>query len=350
MEGLNQRGQVSHLICQPRSAIYERAHKKNIVIFPVLMKGEFDLRAAFKIARILKKEKYDIVHSHTSHAHSLIMWASLFLRKKPVRIVSRRVDFSIFRHNFLGMNRYKYIKGADHIIAVAHKVKDVLVQDGIPAEKISVVHSGADMDRFQGINGDYIFQEFSLAPNAPILGNIGYLVGHKGQKYLIQAMAKIVQKFPGAHLLIVGKGELEKELKDLTARLGLNNHITFTGFRSDVGVFMNIFDVLVVSSTGEGLTATIVDALALEIPVVTTDAGGVPEIITHGETGIIVPQADPDALARGIIWTLNNYDQAKEMAKRGKREGMKKFSANSMVEGNLQVYQKVIAERRNFHV
>jgi len=340
MEGLNQRGQISHLICQPNSAVYERARQKNIVIFPVRMKGEFDFSAAFKIARIIKKEKYEIVHSHTSHAHSLVMWASLLLRKKPVRIVSRRVDFSIFRHNFLGMNRYKYTRGADHIIAVAHKVKDVLIRDGIPSEKISVVHSGADMDRFQGIGGGHLFQEFSLSPHTPILGNIGYLVGHKGQKYLIQAMAKIVRKFPEAHLLIVGKGELEKELKDLTTHLNLNNHITFTGFRSDVGTFMNIFDVLVVSSTGEGLTATIVDALALEIPVVTTDAGGVPEIITHGETGIIVPQADPDALAYGIIWTLNNYDKAKEMAKRGKGDVVEKFSADAMVEGTLRIYKK----------
>lgn len=346
MEGLNQRGQMSHLICQPNSAIYERAQQKNIVIFPVRMKGEFDLGAAFKIARIIKKEKYDIVHSHTSHAHSLVMWASLLLRKKPVRIVSRRVDFSIFRHNFLGMNRYKYTKGADHIVAVAHKVKDVLIQDGIPSEKVSVVHSGADMDRFRGKTGDSIRKEFALSAQARILGNVGYLVGHKGQKHLIQAMTKVVQKFPEAHLLIVGKGELEKELKDLTAHLGLNKHITFTGFRSDVGALMNIFDMLVVSSTGEGLTATIVDALALEIPVVTTDAGGVPEIITHGETGIIVPQADPDALAHGIIWTLNNYDKAKEMAKRGKRDVVEKFSADAMVEGSLRIYQKICSAGR----
>jgi glycosyltransferase involved in cell wall biosynthesis len=312
------------------------------------MKGEFDLRAAFKIARIIKKEKYDIVHSHTSHAHSLVMWASLLLRKKPARIVSRRVDFSIFRHNFLGMNRYKYIKGTDHIIAVAHKVKDVLIQDGISSEKVSVVHSGADMNRFHGIHGDHLLQEFSLPPHAPILGNIGYLVEHKGQKYLIQAMAKVVQKFPEAHLLIVGKGKLEKELKGLTAQLGLNKHIIFTGFRSDIGAFMNIFDMLVVSSTGEGLSATIVDALALEIPVVTTDAGGIPEIITHGETGIIVPQANPDALADGIIWTLSQYKTAKRLAKEGKLEVKARLSADAMAEGNLRVYQKVIAEGRNY--
>jgi L-malate glycosyltransferase len=270
------------------------------------------------------------------------------LRKKPVRIVSRRVDFSIFRHNFLGMNRSKYTKGADHIIAVAHKVKDALIQDGIPSEKISVVHSGADMDRFHGIHGDHLFQEFSLSPHALILGNIGYLVGHKGQKYLIQAMAKVVQKFPEVHLLIIGKGKLEKELKDLTAYLGLTKHITFTGFRSDVGAFMNIFAMLVVPSTGEGLSATIVDALALEIPVVATDAGGIPEIITHGKTGIIVPQGNPDALADGIIWILSHYEDAKRMAMEGKLEVKARLSADAMVEGNLRVYQKVIAAGRSY--
>jgi glycosyltransferase involved in cell wall biosynthesis len=148
--------------------------------------------------------------------------------------------------------------------------------------------------------------------------------------------------------LIVGKGELEKELKGLTANLGLNKHITFTGFRSDVGAFMNIFDMLVVSSTGEGLSATIVDALALEIPVVSTDAGGVPEIITHGETGIIVPQANPDALADGIIWTLSHYENAKGMAKEGKLDVKARLSADAMVEGNLRVYQKMITEGRSY--
>ncbi|HPD61702.1 MAG TPA: glycosyltransferase family 4 protein, partial [Thermodesulfobacteriota bacterium] len=206
--------------------------------------------------------------------------------------------------------------------------------------------SGADMERFRGFNEDYLRKEFSLSPRAKILGNIGYLVGHKGQKYLIQAMAKVVQKFPEVHLLIVGKGKLEKELKALTAELGLQQHITFTGFREDIGAFLNLLDLLVVSSTGEGLSATIVDALALEVPVVATDAGGIPEIITPGETGIIVLQANPEALAQGILWTLNNYDKAKEMARRGRRNVAERFSADAMVEGNLHVYKQLIRERR----
>jgi len=349
LEGLNRRGQIAHLICQPRSAIFSRVKQKNIPVFPLRMRGEFGLIAAFKIAQKIKKEKYDIIHSHTSHGHSLMMLASLFLRKKPIRIVTRRVDFSIFRNNFCGLNIYKYIWGADHIIAVAQKVKEILIRDGVPARKISVVHSGTDMERFQGLKSEYLKKEFSLPPQAKILGNIGYLVGHKGQKYLIQAMVKVVKEFPQVHLLIVGKGELEKKLKSLVQKLGLNSYITFTGFREDVGALLNLFDLLVVSSTGEGLTATIVDALALEVPVVTTNAGGIPEIITSGETGIIVPPADSEALAQGIIWALTHYEQAKEMAMRGKMIVWEKFSADAMVEGNLRVYRQLLREKGSYY-
>ena len=162
-------------------------------------------------------------------------------------------------------------------------------------------------------------------------------------------MAKVVQKFPEAHLLVVGKGKLERELKGLTAHLGLNKHVTFTGFRDDVGAFMNIFDMLVVSSTGEGLTATIVDALALEIPVVATKAGGIPEIIVNGETGSLVPPANSEALASGIICALNNYDKAKEMAKRGRIKVKENFSADAMVEGTLRVFEKLIAEKGTYY-
>jgi len=346
MEGLNNRGHGSHLICQPDGVLYQHALQKNIIAFPLRMRGEADLLAAFKLALKIKKENYAVIHCHTPHAHALVAWASCFLKKPPIRIVTRRVNFSIFRHNFLGLNVFKYTKYIDHIIAVSQSIKDVFTNDGIPLKKISVVHSGTDMDRYQGIKGDYIFREFSLPAGIPILGNVANLLEVKGQRWLIEAMEKVVKKIPRAHLFILGKGELEKELKEITSRSDLTKHITFTGFREDVGAFMNIFNVLVFSSLDEGLSATIIDALALEVPVVATRVGGLPEIITHEKTGLLFPPADPDALAQGIIWTLNNYDKAKEMAKRGKREVVERFSANAMVEGNLHVYQKMIAGGR----
>ena len=141
------------------------------------------------------------------------MWASLLLRKKPVRIVSRRVDFSIFRHNFLGMNRYKYTKGADHIVAVAHKVKDVLIQDGIPPEKISVVHSGADMDRFRGKTGGLYPQRIGFIRSGSNTWQCRLLGGPQRPKHLIQAMTKVVSKIPGSASFDRRKRKIRKRIE-----------------------------------------------------------------------------------------------------------------------------------------
>lgn len=342
VQGLRERGHEAHLVCQPESEIRGRAEEAQIPCFPLRMRGEFDPCAAVRLARLMRSQAYDLVHSHTSHAHSQVMAASFWLRKRPLRIVTRRVDFSIFRHNFLGLNIYKYTKGVDHVIAISCKIREVLLRDGIPPDSISLAHSGVDPDRFQGTDSAYLRREFGLAPAAPVLGNVAFLVGHKGQRHLIQAMPTVVAALPDVRLFLVGEGALEGELKALARELGLSRHIIFTGFRKDVGAFLDVFDLLVVASVEEGLNTSILDALAMEVPVVATDAGGISEIITHEKTGFLVPKADPRALATGILWMLQHRDRAKAMARAGCQKVVKQFSVSAMVEKNLAVYQKLI--------
>jgi len=345
IKGLEKQGHIVHLICQLGSGLYHQALQERITTFPIRMRGEMDLVATLKIARKIRQEKYDIVHSHTSHAQALVMWASYFLKRTPIRILTRRVEFSIFRHNFFGMNRHKYTKGVDHIIAISNGVKEMLIEDGIPLNKVSIVHSGVDVDRFRGLTGGYILQKFSVPSGVPILGNVAYLEENKGQKYLIRAMVEVVKKHPEIRLFILGTGRLEPQLKALAKELNLGRNVIFTGLRKDVGAFLNIFNLLVVSSVEEGLNSTILDALALEIPVVATDAGGIPEIITHGETGALVPRANHEALAEGILWMLSHPDQARAMARKGCQKVKEEFSDKSMVEKNCLIYQKMIAQQ-----
>lgn len=342
VQGLRKRGHEAHLVCQPESGIQGRAEEARIPCFPLRMRGEFDPCAAVRLARLMRSQAYDLVHSHTSHAHSQVTAASFFLRKRPVRIVTRRVDFSIFRHNFLGLNIYKYTKGVDHVIVISRKIREVLIQDGVPADSISLVHSGVDPDRFKGEDGEYVRREFSLAPGTVVLGSVGFLEGHKGQQHLIQAMSTVVAAIPEVRLFLVGEGALERDLKALAQELGLSRHIVFTGFRRDVGAFLDVFDLLVVASVAEGLNTSILDALAMEVPVVATDAGGISEIITHQETGFLVPKADAQALATGILWMLQHRDRARAMASAGRQKVMEHFSASAMVEKNLAVYRKLI--------
>ena len=341
LQGLKKRNITSHLLCQPGSPMEEKAKKAEIEVFPVAMRGEVDLLASYRLRILINRFSYDIIHSHTSHAHTLAFLASIGTKTRL--LVSRRVDFSIFRHSFFHLSGIKYRYMADYYIAISQKIKDVLVRDGIPAQRVFVVHSGINPERFTAASKDHLISEFNLKDNEPIVVNVAHLAGHKGQQYLVRAIPLVVAKIPAARFFIVGEGELMNKLQALAASLGLNKELIFTGFRHDVGAFYHISDLFVLSSVQEGLGTAVIDALALGKPVVATNSGGIPEIIQDGETGRLVAPANPAALAEGIIELLSNPERAKRMASRGQELVRQNFSVEAMVDKNIEVYQQVLA-------
>ena len=344
LQGLKRHNIISHLACQPGSALEERAKSAEIEVFPITMHGEVDLLASIRLRRMITRFRYDILHSHTSHAHTLSFFASFGTKTRL--LVSRRVDFSIFRHSFLHLSGFKYRYLTDYYIAISHKIRDVLVSDGIPAQRIFVVHSGINPNRFVASPKDPLIDEFNIRKDERIVVNVAHLAGHKGQKYLVRAVPLVLAKIPTARFFIVGGGELMSELQSLATYLGLKDKLIFTGFRRDVGSFYQIADLFVMSSVQEGLGTAVIDALALAKPVVATHAGGIPEIIQDGESGRLVASADPAALAEGIIELLTNPEPAKQMGKRGQQVVRKNFSIDAMVEKNIKVYRHILAAGR----
>ena len=329
-----------HLVCQAESPMAQKALEAGIEVFPIAMRGEVDLPASLRIRKLITRHGYDIVHSHTSHAHTLAFFASLGCR--TCRLVTRRVDFSIFRNRFLPINGIKYRFMADYYIAISHQIKQVMVNDGIAADRIFVAHSGIDPQRFARVAGNHLVDEFNLKPAERVVINVAHLAGHKGQKYLVGAIPHVLAAIPNVRFFIIGKGELMSELQALSVSLGIGHALTFTGFRNDVGAFYKIADLFVMSSVQEGLGTAILDALALGIPVVAANAGGIPEVIKDGETGRLVEAANPQALAKGIIEMLSNVDQARAMARRGQDNVKAEFSIDAMVENNLAVYNRLL--------
>ena len=339
--GLKERRIDCHLVCQAGCPLEAKAERAGVDVIPISMRGEIDLVAAFRIRRLIKRYHCDILHSHTSHAHSLAYLASIGTGVK--RLVTRRVDFSIFRHSFLKLSGLKYRLLADYYIAISHKIKDVLLNDGIADQRIFVVHSGIDPHRFKQASGDHLLSEFDIGENQQVVINVAHLAGHKGQKYLVRAIPQVLAKLPDTRFFIVGQGELLDELKQTASGLGLKRELVFTGFRNDVADFYRIADLFVMSSVQEGLGTAVLDALALAKPVVATDTGGLPEIIQDGKTGRLVVPADPAALAEGIIEMLTRTEAAKAMAEAGRAMVQNFFSTDAMVENNIKVYEKVLA-------
>lgn len=175
----------------------------------------------------------------------------------------------------------------------------------------------------------------------PVIVNVGALVGHKGQKYLVGAMPMVLREVPDAHLVIFGEGELRTPLEKQIKHLNLTKRVLLPGFREDVLSLMKSGDLFVMSSLTEGLGSAVLDAMAMGHAVVGTRAGGIPEAVVPGETGLLVEPADPKALAAAIVTLLKDRELRAEYGAAGHARVADHFGVDRLIEGTLEVYQRV---------
>ncbi len=327
-------------MAHPEGELFRRAREGPDLI-PLAPRNEVDLATGWRLARVLRDVKPDIVHAHDPHAVAVAGLALSFAAPSPcpALVASRRVDFHLQGHSF---SRWKY-RQVDVFIAASQAIRDVLVHDGIPASIIEVVHDGIDVERIAHLPSIDVHQEFWLPHGVPVIVNVGALVAHKGQKHLVDAMRSVIRDVPDAHAIIFGEGELrgtlEKQIKDRS----LEKQIILAGFREDVLQLVKSADLFVMSSVTEGLGSTVLDAMAMKLAVVGTKAGGIPEAVVPGETGVLVAPGDAKALAAGIVRLLKTPALRRQMGEAGYARVAERFGVNRLVEGTLKVYRRAAA-------
>lgn len=333
---LHAQGHRSVVCCPPQSVLYERLHAAGLPCLALPMRHELDLQAAWRLGRYVQQQRADILHLHTPHAHTIGLLASPLARQARL-IVARRSDFAPARH---WLNRYKYASPRLHYVAVSQAVRQVLVASGVAAQRVETVYSGIDLHRFTKVT--------TAPPLFPagtrVIGTVGHLAGQKGHQYLLEAMALLVRDEPHLGMVLVGDGALRPALEAQAAELGIMPHVRFTGFQRDVLPLMQGFDLFVFSSYFEGLGTAILDAMALGKPVVATHAGGIPEAVADGVTGVLVPPRDPQALAAALRQLLHHPEQAQRFGDAGRQRVEQHFTAEQMAHGTLQVYQRILAD------
>jgi glycosyltransferase involved in cell wall biosynthesis len=306
------------------------------------MRSELDLPAALSMAGALRRFGADIVHFHTARAHTLGL-AAASIARTPVKVLSRRVDFPVGQNVF---SRIKYRASVDAVVAITRAVKDVLVDGGVSADSVTVIHSGIDLEKFrEPADGSYVKRELGIPHSAPLVGAVGALAPHKAQSYFLRAAKNLAEQKPEVRYIIVGEGELEAELKSLSNSLGVEGVVTFAGFRRDIVAVLAALDVFVLSSVAEGLCTSILDAMASGVPVVATAVGGVPEVVEDGVSGVLVPPADPEAMA-GAVGRVLEDDALKERLVNGGRRRATEFSLSNTVEKTERLYMNLIKRKR----
>ena len=300
--------------------------------------------ALIRLFPYLVRIRPTIVHSFLFRANILARIAG-YLTGIPIIISSVRV--------MGGEKKYfHYVEMitsfmVDHYVTVSESVKRYIIDKSkISAEKISVIYNGVNIKSQDNSYEQNPKMPFKIEDKDRILMTVGRLHKQKGHCYLIQAVSKVRKEFPKVKLLVIGEGEEENNLKKLVKSLDLMNEVIFAGLSSDMERILPMAELFILPSLWEGLPNALLEAMAAGKPVVATKVGGIPEIVVHGETGVLIPPRDTDALAIAIIDLLQNRLKAKDMGEAGRIRAGKRFSIYKMIEKTENLYQELLKEKQ----
>lgn len=338
VNGLRAIGQRAALVAHPDGELRKRA-AEGLELIPLAPRTEMDLRAAWRLSRVIRRLGPDVVHAHDPHG---VAMAALALSlgtttPTPALVAARRVDFHLKGNS---LSRWKN-RQVDCFIAASEAIRQMLLGDGVPPERAVTVHEGIDVERVIAVPPVNVHEALWLPHHAPLVGNVAALVPHKGQRYLIEAAHLVMREIPDARFVIFGEGELREHLEHLVHEHHLEKHVLLPGFRTDVLGCIKGLDLFVMSSVTEGLGTSLLDAMACARPIVATRTGGIPEVIDDGTTGLLVPPRDPPALARAIVTLLSDEARRNEFATAGLERVRTRFSVERMVAETAAVYARV---------
>ncbi len=339
--GLRAQGHRAVLVADPEGELRRRASEGPDVI-PLATTSEMNLRAGWRLSRVLRELRPDVVHAHDPRGVAVAAQALSLgtFPNKPALVASRRVDFHLKGNAF---SRWKY-RAVDVFICASRAIQTMLVAEGIPEARTVTVHEGIDLAHIDAAPALNIHQELWLPTHAPVVGNVAALVPHKGQRHLVEAATLVRQEVPDVHVVILGEGELRRSLERQIKHLKLEKHVLLVGFRPDALSYMKAFDIFVMSSITEGLGTSVLDAMACRRPIVATSAGGIPEVVTP-EAAVLVPPKDDRALAREILALLGDGPRRAHMGDAGRAHVEQHFSAERMVGATLAVYERLVGTR-----
>lgn len=356
--GLREKGYdvilASGLTSGPEGEIETLARKNGVdpVIIPELVRQPHpwkDLVSTFKIYFLIRKHRFDVVHTHTSKA-GIIGRAAAKLAGVPV--IVHTPHGHIF-HSYFGPIKTKlfytleviFAGFCDKIITLTDKCKEEHIKLGIAnPQKFSTIHSGISLERFRERSFDInkIKADLNIPAASKVVGTVARLEPIKGVNFFIDSMQEIAKSYPDAYFLIVGDGRQRKILEAKVRELGLEEKVVFTGIRDDVPELISAMDVFVLPSLNEGMGRVLVEAGLLSKPIVATRVSGIPELVQDNATGILVEPANPQALAAGIIELLSDPQKARTMGDNARLRMAEHFSAEKMVDKIDALYKELL--------
>lgn len=330
----------SIVLLPPGPWLNPRLRELGVPVIEVNWKAWYDPRGPLALVKTVGKYGVDLIHSHLPGQNFYSCIAGTLTRCKTLVTYHGPVEFQD-GESAKGRAKLWFVRHtADRAVVVCQKVKDILRAYGFQDEMISVIYNGIDPTPYAEPSKGTLRAELGLGPHEKLVGMIANVRESKGYDIFVRACAEVCRKFEKVTFLGVGdvNEQLAAPIKALHKKLSLRDRFRFLGFRSDVSQILKELDVFVLASTSEGMPLAVLEAMASRKPVVATRCGGIPEIVDHGQTGLLVQVSDSMALAVAIEDLLTDTEKAFRLGVNAQAKFQRQFTLDSMIMRYEQLY------------
>jgi glycosyltransferase involved in cell wall biosynthesis len=329
--------------------ITERARAKRLTFYEVPERCKFDPQVLLALRDIIIRHDINLIHSHDYKSDLFAYLVGRWMCPHPVRLVSTAHAWVLMglkgevyrRLDLMLMRRF------DELFAVSHATKSEMVAGGVPEHRITVVHNAIDIDAWSPRRGtDSFREEFGLRGAFPVVGYVGRINKEKDLETWLMAAAPVARRYPNAKFVLVGDGrgdDTQSRLEQLARVLGIESHVIFPGYRSDLQSVYAAFDVFMLTSRREGLPNCILEAMAMQLPVVTTDVAGAKELVRDQETGYVLPQGDAEGLAAALLRIVDQEGLRNQLRLAGRKRVETEFSFAQRLRRLEGCYERIVA-------
>jgi glycosyltransferase involved in cell wall biosynthesis len=320
----------------PNDDVVTRAHRQGLSARTFACNGRVDLRAVRTIREHILAQQIDLVHTHDYKADLYGYLAARWAGRPLFATCHLWFSSSIPHQMYSALDRF-VLRYFDGVIGVSPPIGDTLHKAWVPQRKVAVIANGIDFSPFLRVEDAASRREFG---SDLTIGIVGRLVGQKGHPFFFAAARAVLKKFPGAKFVVIGEGPDRKQLETLAQELGIAGSVHFAGYRDDMPSAYAGLDLMVMPSLDEGLPMTLLEAMAANRAVIASAVGAVPEVITHGQTGLLVEPGNTNDLKQAMLLLLNDASLRKRMGENA-RESVSRFSSDLMARNYLDFYQRM---------
>lgn len=345
-------GHRVELLADPRGALWDRAREAGVTCRPLSIRNAIDFRAGIRLRRLLRRARYDVVHFHTSRAHSLAPFARGLA---SALVVTRRMEYTPNRL----FAPYLYNRAVDGVAAISSGVADSLAAAGVTRESVVVIASGVDCSRFRppsAAERAAARAALGLAPDEIAFGNVGALEARKGHRYLLAAISQLDSTGDpagsgnalrgGIRCFIAGDGSLNGGLHSELRRLGLEGRVRMLGALDDPRALLWALDIFAFPSLSEGMGVALLEAMACGLPAVASRSGGITDVVEDEKTGLLVPPADSSKLAAALGRLAKDQRTRETLGAAARLRTAERFSMWAMARRTLALYRVCLGRHR----